>query len=108
MGFKPGEQGNPAGRKRAMDMVHAWITKLADQPCPMRPGFTWSQAAARAVYEMAINRGNVVAAKLIFDRLDPPAPTSVTLNQFVVRQDLNDRLDALKECDLERLLPSDV
>ena len=103
----PGQSGNPAGRKRTMEAVHAWITKLANEPCPLRPGYTWSQAAARAVYAMTIDKGNVAAAKLIFDRLDPPAPTNVTLNQFVVRADLNDRLDALKECDLDRLLPAE-
>ncbi len=106
--FQAGRSGNPAGRKKTMEVFHEWISRMAGKPCPFRPGMTYGQAAAHAVYDSAIVRHNMVAAKILFDRIDPAPLVNVTLNQFVVRSDLNERLDALKACDVDRLLPAEV
>ena len=69
-------------------------------------GLTYAQAVARVCYQMAIEKKNVVAMKLVLDRLAPAPDTRVTVNQLFMRKDLNERLVALKECDIDRLLPA--
>ena len=90
-----------------MGELTGWIKKIADRKCD-DCNLTWGERISLRVFMMAKN-GNLKACKLILDRIEPPQTgVSLQLNQFLVRTDLNDRLDALKECDVERLLPAEV
>ena len=103
--WKPGQSGNPDGSLSKDGITH-WIRKLADEMCN-DCDLTLAERVGRKVYQMAI-AGNLKAIRLILDRIEPSRSGSVSLqlNQFLLRKDLNERLDALKECDIERLLPA--
>jgi hypothetical protein len=84
--------------------ITQWIHKLAVR-VRRGSGKTWGELAALAVYHACVDDRNMQAAKIIWDRLDPAPDSTVTINQLVLREDLNSRLNALKSMDVDRLLP---
>ena len=103
--WKPGQSGNPKGGLTRDRSITNWIHKLST--VILRDGKSYAELAAHAVYDACINHRNMHAAKIIWDRLDPAPTSNVTINQLVLREDLNHRLNALKEGEIDKLLPED-
>jgi hypothetical protein len=77
--FRPGVSGNPAGRPPTDLSVTAWVKRLAETTDTS--GMSYAERVGRAVYEAAI-AGDMRAAKLILDRLEP-VPSGITINNGI-------------------------
>lgn len=81
--YVPGRSGNPKGRPPASEIAADWIRRYAEQPHPGDPeARTRGQLVALAVYQAAIE-GDVRAAKLVLDRIEPVPTNSITINNQV-------------------------
>ena len=85
------------------DLIHKSPLKTRI-PDPGLIDMSWGELIALRTLKLAAG-GNMVAVKLIWERVDPVPTSIVTINQLVLRQDLDDRLDVLKSVDPARLLP---
>jgi len=101
MPFKPGQSGNPGGRKKALITIE--LEKIAKQVLP--DGTTEAQALAQVMWNAA-KTGEPIAYKYVTDRLDG-SPTqivdqtiegelgvhSIGKPDFLKPKDDNDRLE---------------
>jgi hypothetical protein len=82
-GLKPpwrkGQSGNPKGRPKRSESVTQWIHELSQQVDT--DGMMKGQLVAEAVYAAALS-GDMRAAKLILDRIEPTS-SGVTINNGI-------------------------
>ena len=109
--FKKGTNGYQGGQRAKAFDPGRWMRDLIHKsplktriPDPGLIDMSWGELIALRTLKLAAG-GNMVAVKLIWERVDPVPTSTVTINQLVLRQDLDDRLDVLKSVDPDRLLP---
>jgi len=101
MPFKPGQSGNPGGRKKALITIE--LEKIAKQVLP--DGTTEAQALAQVMWNAA-KTGEPIAYKYVTDRLEGTPVQSVIadVNASVAEVDLSKIDPTKREALTETLL----
>lgn len=101
MPFKPGQSGNPGGRKKALITVE--LEKIAKQVLP--DGRTEAQALAQVMWDAA-KLGEPIAYKYVTDRIDgsPVQTINADVNASVAEVDLSKIDPSKREALTETLL----